>query len=117
MGSDLGPDGLQLVDPNSVDIGAKLHGWNTVQQSWNSMQLSTLTLDDTLSGAVQLHYKKDEGMHTTATNTGHSNSDESFHKQILASDLTMEEIAHENFSILRIREILTFVLLKQLQSI
>ena len=44
-------------------------------------------------------------MHTTATNTGHSNSDESFHKQILASDLMMEEIAHENFSILSMRKI------------
>ena len=64
------------------------------------MQLSTLTLDDTLSGTAQIHYKKDKVMHTTATNTGHSNSDESFHKQILASDLMMEEIAHENFSIL-----------------
>ena len=40
-------------------------------------------------------------MHTTATNTGN----ESFHKRSIATDLTMEEIAHKNFFLLCMRKI------------
>lgn len=87
MGGDLGPDGLQLVDSDSVDIGTNyIGGIRQYDKAGHSTKLSTMTLDDTLSGAAQLHYKKDEVMHTTVTNTGHSNNDESFHKRILASD-------------------------------
>ena len=43
MGGDLGPDGSYLVGSDSVDIGAKLHKWNTEWQSWR--QHATLNSD------------------------------------------------------------------------